>query len=136
MRAVADTNVFVSGLLFGGLPRTFLNHATAQGFALITSEEFLNELGETLADKFHFDGADTNQFLEKIRQIAEIVSPNSRLDAVPDDPDDNRVLEAAVSGSADFIVSGDKHLLRLGSHAGIWIVTVRHFLQTAGYRVE
>jgi predicted nucleic acid-binding protein len=58
------------------------------------------------------------------------------LDAVPGDPDDNRVLECALAGAADFIVSGDKHLLRLGSHAGIAIITVRQFLQTAGYRVD
>ena len=136
MRAVADTNVLVSGLLFGGLPRAFINHATAEGFTLVTSEELLDELSETLANKFHFDGADTRLFIEKIRQIAEIARPHFRLDAVPDDPDDNRVLECAVAGEAEFIVSGDKHLLRLGSHAGIWIVTVRQFLQTAGFRID
>jgi putative PIN family toxin of toxin-antitoxin system len=98
MRAVADTNILISGLLFGGLPRTFVNHATAQGFALVTSEELLDELGGILANKFHFDGADTKLFLEKIRLIAEIATPNFRLNAVPDDEDDNRVLECAVTG--------------------------------------
>jgi putative PIN family toxin of toxin-antitoxin system len=136
MRAVADTNVLVSGLLFGGLPRTFLNQATAQSFTLVTSVELLEGLGETLANKFHFDGTDTRLFLERIRQIAEIARPNFRLHSVPDDEDDNRVLECAVAGNAEFIVSGDKHLLRLGAHAGIIIVTVRQFIQTAGFRVD
>jgi uncharacterized protein len=135
MRAVADTNVLISGLLFGGLPRTFINHGTANGFTLVTSEELLDELSETLANKFHFDGTDTMLFLERIRQIAQIARPHFRLDAVPDDPDDNRVLECAVAGGAEFIVSGDKHLLRLGSYEGIVIVTVRQFLQTAGFHV-
>lgn len=136
VRAVADTNVLVSGLLFNGLPRTFVNHATAEGFTLVTSEELLDELSEKLSHKFHFDAADTRVFIGKIRQIAEIASPNFRLDAVPDDPDDNRVLECAVAGEAEYIVSGDKHLLRLRSHAGIWIVTVRQFLQTARSRLD
>ena len=71
MRAVADTNILISGLLFGGLPRKLLDHATAPGVTLATSEELLEELRDKLANKFHFDGADTAQFLQKIRQIAE-----------------------------------------------------------------
>ncbi len=136
MRTVADTNILISGLLFGGHPRTFINHATARGFTLVTSEELLDELSEKLSHKFHFDAADTKLFLEQIRRVAEIANPIFRLNAVPGDEDDNRVLECAVAGEAEFIVSGDKHLLRLGSHAGIWIVTVRQFLETAGFRLD
>jgi predicted nucleic acid-binding protein len=55
---------------------------------------------------------------------ANVVEPDFKLDAVPDDPDDNRVLECAVAGKADFIVSGDRHLLRIGSYEGIAIVTI------------
>jgi predicted nucleic acid-binding protein len=79
MRAVGDTNILISGLLFSGLPRAFLNCAAAQGFSLITSEELLDELNDTLANKFRLHGADTRLFLEKIRQIAEVASPNFRL---------------------------------------------------------
>jgi len=136
MRAVADTNILISGLLFGGLPRKLLDHATAPGVTLATSEELLEELRDKLANKFHFDGADTAQFLQKIRQIAEIASPRFRLHAVPDDEDDNRVLECAVAAGAEFIVSGDNHLLRLASYQKIYIVTVRQFLQTAGFRLD
>jgi predicted nucleic acid-binding protein len=64
------------------------------------------------------------------------VNPSFVLDAVPDDPDDNRVLECAVEGKADFIVSGDRHLLRLGSYEAIEIVTVRQFLETTGLRLS
>ena len=53
------------------------------------------------------------------------------LHVIQDDPDDNRVLECAVKGSADYIVTGDRHLLRLGSYEAIAIVTVRQFLDTA-----
>jgi len=73
--------------------------------------------------------------MDDLSHRAYVVHPEVVLDAVPDDPDDNRVLECAVKGEAEFIVSGDKHLLRLGSYEGIVIVTVRQFLQTARFQV-
>jgi putative PIN family toxin of toxin-antitoxin system len=136
MRVVADTNILISGLLFGGLPRTFIDHATAQVFRLVTSTELLEELGEKLSLKFRFDAADTGMFIGKMRAVVEVLDPDFRLDAVPNDPDDNRILECAVAGSADYIVSGDKHLLRLGSYQSIPILTVRQFLETAGLRTN
>jgi predicted nucleic acid-binding protein len=60
------------------------------------------------------------------------VNPSFVLDAVSDDPDDNRVLECAVEGKANIVVSGDRHLRKLRSYAGIPILTVRQFLETAG----
>ena len=68
----------------------------------------------------------------RLEDNATVVDPDFELNAVPDDPDDNRVLECAVAGKADFIVSGDRHLLRLGNYEEIAIVTVRQFLETAG----
>lgn len=68
-------------------------------------------------------------FLSRIQGYATVVKPTITLDAVPDDPDDNRVLECALAGDADFIVTGDKHLLRLGAYKHIPILTVRKFLQ-------
>jgi predicted nucleic acid-binding protein len=59
---------------------------------------------------------------------AEVVSPQTRITRITEDPTDNRVLEAAVEGQADYIVSGDGHLLDLREHDGIPIVTPRDFL--------
>jgi hypothetical protein len=60
--------------------------------------------------------------------MGQLVEPGSSLSVVADDPDDNRVLECAVDGSAGFVVSGDHHLLALGKYASILIVTPRRFL--------
>jgi uncharacterized protein len=57
-----------------------------------------------------------------------VVSTIKRLAVIVDDPDDDRVLECAIAGRADFIVSGDRHLLKLGSYDGVSILTVRNFL--------
>ncbi|MGD0680704.1 MAG: putative toxin-antitoxin system toxin component, PIN family [Terracidiphilus sp.] len=132
MRVVADTNVFISALMFGGLPGRFLDLALHRRFTLITSKALLDELDEKLRGKFAVSERDAQAIREKLKGIAEVVDPDFELDAVPEDPDDNRVLECAVAGKAEFIVSGDRHLLRLGNYEGIAIVTVRQSIETAG----
>ena len=130
MRVVADTNVLISALMFGGLPGRFLDLALRREFALVTSKALLDELDEKLRGKFAVSESDARAIREKLERSANLVDPNFQLNAVPDDPDDNRVLECAVAGKADFIVSGDRHLLRIGNYAGIAIVTVREFLES------
>jgi len=133
MRVVADTNVLISAFLFGGLPRAFLNLGLAGAFSLVTSGALLEELDEKLSGKFAVPEAKALAFLSQLKGKATVMSPSFVLNAVLGDPDDNRVLECAVAGKANFVVSGDRHLLRLGSHAGIAILRVRQFLETAGF---
>ena len=72
---------------------------------------------------------DVHAFREEILTFAKLVTPGESLDAVPADPTDNRILECAVAAGSEVIVSGDKHLLGLGSFRGIEIVSVGEFLQ-------
>jgi putative PIN family toxin of toxin-antitoxin system len=132
MRVVADTNVFISALMFGGLPGRFLDLALGHRFTLVTSRALLDEPDEKLRGKFAVSERDAQAIRAKLEGNASVVDPNFELNAVSDDPDDNRVLECAVAGKADFIVSGDRHLLRICNYAGIAIVTVRQFLETSG----
>jgi len=134
MRVVADTNIFISALMFGGLPGVFLDLALGRGFTLVISRAILDELDEKLRGKFAVSERDAHAIRRKLEGNANVVDPDFELNAVAGDPDDNRILECAVAGKADFIVSGDRHLLRLGSYAGIAIVTVRQFLKTAGFQ--
>jgi putative PIN family toxin of toxin-antitoxin system len=128
-RVTADTNIYVSAVMFGGLPGTFLDLALIRAFTLVTSPTLLDELDETLrGEKFKLSAADSAKIRTKLESVAAMTIPVNRLDAVPDDPDDNRVLECAVEGQADYIVSGDRHLLALGSFDDIPILTVRQFL--------
>jgi len=132
MRVVADTNVLISALMFGGLPGRFLDLALGRRFTLLASKALLDELDEKLRGKFAVSESDALVIRAKLEGSAELADPDFQLNAVPDDPDDNRVLECAVAGKADWIVSGDRHLLRIGRYAGIAIVTVRQFVETAG----
>ena len=134
MRVVADTNVFISALMFGGLPGRFLDLALSRRFNLATSKALLDELDEKLRGKFAVSERDALAIRAKLEGHANLVDPNFELNIVSDDPDDNRVLEYAVAGKANFIVSGDRHLLRIGFYEGIAIFTVRQFLETPEFQ--
>ena len=120
----ADTNIYISGLVFGGQPLVFLNHARAGTVRLAISPPILTELQRVLHLKFGWSVSEIEAALEQLRDASALVEPTETLDVVPEDPDDNRILECAVAANAAVIVSGDSHLLRLGSFRGIPIVTV------------
>jgi putative PIN family toxin of toxin-antitoxin system len=131
IRVVFDTNVYISALMFGGLPGSLLDLAFLQSFILVISPALMDELDEKLRLKFEVSAEDAAIVRAKLESNAEIVMPDVVLDVIEDDPDDNRVLECAVKGSANYIVTGDRHLLKLGAYEAIPIVTVRQFLGAA-----
>jgi len=130
IRVVADTNIFISALMFGGVPGSFLDLASLGTFLLVTSPVLLDELDEKLRLKFELSPTDADIVRSRLEATAQIVSAMESLAIIKDDPDDDRVLECAVAGHADYIVSGDRHLLKLGSYDSIPILTVRQFLDT------
>lgn len=131
IRVVLDTNVYISALMFGGLPGSLLDLALLQSFLPVISPALLDELDEKLRLKFEVSAEDAAIIRAKLESIAKIVRPDMVLHVIADDPDDNRVLECAIQGSADYIVTGDRHLLKLGSYEAIPIVTVRQFMDAA-----
>lgn len=128
MRVVVDTNIFISALMFGGIPGTFLDLAFVKSFQLVTSPVLLDELDEKLRGKFEVSPKDANLIRLRLEAAALIVEPDFSLKVIEDDPDDDRVLECAVAAKADYIVSGDRHLLKLSSYRDIPIMTVRRFM--------
>lgn len=128
IRVVADTNVFISALMFGGLPARFLDVAFAGSFVLVTSPVLLEELDDKLRTKFGVSFPDADRIRSRLERASELVSALPILSVIEDDPDDDRVLECAVAGRADYIVTGDRHLLKLGSYEQIPILTVREFM--------
>ena len=126
----ADTNIYVSGYEFAGLPRRFLDLAAAGEFRLDISDAILHETLRVLRDKFQWDASELEDVEEDIRSYTRHVTPTQPLDVIKADPSDNRLLECAVAAKSDFIVSGDAHhVLPLGSYAGIQIAKVADFLE-------
>ena len=130
LRVVWDTNVYVSALQFEGeAGAKAWRAALDQRYRLIISPPILNDLGRVLRDDFGWKDPRLSGRLRMISKLAQIVVPRRQIAVVRDDPDDDRILEGAVAGKADLIVSGDKHLRRLKIFEGIPIVTVMDLLR-------
>lgn len=129
MRVVLDTNVLVSAVVFGGPPGRIIGFASQGRLRLVLSPATIDEFRRVLRGKFRFPDAAVYRAETLLRKVSlPVVEPEVSVDVLRDDPDDNRVLEAAIAGSADCIVSGDRHLLELESFRGIPILTPREFL--------
>ncbi len=127
-RVVLDTNVLVSGLGWSGQPAAIVDSVAAGEVILVTSSTLLVELRRVLGyPKLAKVFANPDSICDLVRAVGVEVEPSITLNVVADDPD-NRVLEAAVESAADYIVSGDNDLLRLGSFRDIPIVTPAAFV--------
>lgn len=129
IRAVADTNVYISAFNFGGTPERFLKAAQAGGFQLVTSDAIQEEIGKVLrGDKFHWPEEEIIKAQRQMARFTERVQPTETVDVITADPSDNRILECAAAAKADYIVSGDKHLLRLKQYGNTPVLKVAAFL--------
>ena len=134
MRLVLDTNVVVSRFLSPlGPPARVVEHWSAETFVLLVSEPILAEyrralLYERVRARHGMSEQQVAEVIAGFRQFATLVVPQVALQVIRDDPADDKFLECAVTGGADYIVSGDTHLLRLGEYAGIQILSPAGFL--------
>jgi putative PIN family toxin of toxin-antitoxin system len=132
VRIVADTNVLVSALIFpGGAPETVYRMVLEGRIGLVSSRPLLAELGRVLVAKFGWDAGRAEDAVAQLVRIADVVEPRESVGEVHEDPDDDRVLEAAAQGEVDAIVSGDRHLLRMGSWRGIPVEPPARFVARA-----
>ncbi|MBI4403343.1 MAG: putative toxin-antitoxin system toxin component, PIN family [Deltaproteobacteria bacterium] len=129
LRAVIDTNVIVSGLLFGGLPFKILRAGFERKFDWLISLHLLQELHRVLSSgKFSLTKREVAVLVSPVLEVIEIIVPQDVIKAVRSCDADNRVLECAVEGACKVIVTGDRqHLLSLGQYRGIEIVQPRVF---------
>lgn len=102
--------------------------ARAGEIQLSISDEILAEVTRVLRDKFGWSQEALDVAVKQINSFTHRVMPTQKINAVNDDPTDNRILECAVTGASDYIVTGDQHLLRLGQFASVKIVRVAEFL--------
>ena len=127
-RVVADTNILVSALQFGGKPKQLLDRAADGHVDLAISEAIITETLRVLRDKFHRTPEWLAETLQQLLVVARLVEPTEHLAVVEADPTDDRILECAVAAVGEVIVSGDSHLLNLESFRGIPILRVAEFL--------
>lgn len=130
MTVVLDTNVLVSALIKAGKPRDLFNKLAKNKQIVLSRailEEFLDVIEDFKVAKYTSE-QDLAVFLEALGNAATIAQVKSRFKAVKEDPDDDIIVRAAYDGKADYIVSGDRHLLALKEFRGIRILTVDEML--------
>ncbi|MGB9715452.1 MAG: putative toxin-antitoxin system toxin component, PIN family [Thermodesulfovibrionales bacterium] len=130
IKAVYDTNILISGLLWKGLPYKCLLLAKAEVVELFLCDEIIAELSSKLKNKFNFTDIEVKTTIREIKSFSKNIKIEGNLKFVKEDRDDDKFIECAYNSNADYIVSGDKHLLDLKSYKGIEILNVRDFLIT------
>ena len=134
MKVVLDTNVLVSGTFWIGDSFEILKRIDLKKIILVLSEELIDEynktiISEEIIEKIENKHLIISKIIKKIIEDAIIVYPTQKHDVIKEDPDDNKVLECAFEGKADFIISQDKHLLKLKEFEQIKIISPEEFVR-------
>lgn len=129
MKVVFDTNILVSALVFpGGRGEAALRRIVEEQDQLVISKPIIDELLGILGRKFARDAEELAHAAVFLSELGILVKPRQRLRVVKDDPD-NRILECAIAGRADAIVTGDKALLGLREYRSVRILSLRDYLE-------
>jgi uncharacterized protein len=128
VRVVFDSNIYISALtLPGGQAEKALFTILDGADTLLISKPILDEVLSTLARKFSHDRDELSHVAVTLTEMAEVVKPGHTIKVLADDPD-NRILECAEEGAADYIITGDKAMLNLKQHGGVRIIRLREYL--------
>ena len=129
MKVVLDTNVLVSATLSEGPPYQILELAEDGTITSVTSPGIIEETRDVLTrDRLPFTNGQVDDFVEKVLSVSRVVAPETDLQVIEDDPDDDKIVECAVAADADYIISGDSHLLSLEEYDGIPVLSPADFL--------
>ena len=141
MKVVLDTNVLVSAMFWYGDSDRIIRLAEEKKVEIILSKAILEEFSRVLGykdiqDKVKDKNLEVRNSFQKIVELATIIDPEEKVDIIKYDPDDNKFLECAKAGNADYIISKDKHLLNLKMFENIQIITPKEFLEKMKKSIE
>jgi putative PIN family toxin of toxin-antitoxin system len=130
MRVLFDTNIFVSAFVIpGSLAEKAILKIIEGNDTLLLSKEILDELLSILSTKFSRDREEISRVAVILSEMVEWVRPTQRIRVLRDEPD-NRILECALFGKADIVVTGDKEMLGLGEYGKTKIISLRAYLES------
>jgi putative PIN family toxin of toxin-antitoxin system len=129
MRLVLDANIFISSFFWGGNPRMVLERVIEGMDELFITKEILDEVEEVISrPKFHADKEKIDYYINSIEEIGNRIIPKMQIKNASRDKTDNKYIECGMTANADYIISGDNHLLELGEYGKIKIMTARDYL--------
>jgi putative PIN family toxin of toxin-antitoxin system len=128
VRVVLDTNIFISALAIpGSLAEKAIIKIIEGGDILLISKDIINEVLSVLSSKFSRDKEGLSHVAVILSELGELVKPARKVSIFKDDPD-NRILECALHGKADVLVTGDKEMLRLREYEQIRIMSLKEYV--------
>lgn len=135
LKVVLDTNIFVSSIFWQkGNPHRVVELALDKRIRVFTSIEILQELEKVSRSYFEEPEEIIQRQISLILEYSTVVKPSARINVVTDDPADNKILECAAACGADYIVTGDSHLLTLGGYRRIEMLSAAKFMEMIGSR--
>jgi putative PIN family toxin of toxin-antitoxin system len=130
IKVVIDTNIYISAIFWGGKPREVIDLGRDKKVQIFTSPDIEDEISEKLRVKFNLPGSEVNQILFDFSTFTFPIIVKEKYQVVSKDPDDDKFVECAMQCHADFIVTGDYHLLDIKEYSGIKILSASEFLNT------
>jgi putative PIN family toxin of toxin-antitoxin system len=130
LRVVVDTNVYISAIFWGGKPRHVIDLGRDGKIQIFTSEDIEQEILDKLMTKFGLNSDEAGRVMADFSTFTKPIRVSRRIHVVKDDPDDDKFIECAVECNAEFIISGDNHLLNMEKYEGIDIISAATFLKS------
>ena len=123
MRVTVDTNFLISATQWDySVAHKLLKKLILSDVNIFTTQDILDETVEVLERDFKYSKSEAKNIIEKMLLFADLIKPKQKIDIIKDDLDDNKVIECAIESSSDYIITYDKHLLKLKEYEGIKII--------------
>ncbi len=130
MKVTVDTNFLISATQWDySVAHKLLKKLILSDAEIFTTQDILDETIEVLERDFEYSKNEAKNIIEKILLFAKLIEPKQKVGVIKDDPDDNKVIECAIESSSDYIITYDRHLLKLKDYKGIKIVKPEEILK-------
>ena len=128
MKVTVDTNFLISATQWDySVAHRLLKKLILSDAEISTTQDILDETAEVLERDFEYNKDEIKNIIKKILLFTKLVEPKQKVDVIKDDPDDNKVIACAIESSSEYIITYDKHLLKLKEYKGIKIITPEEF---------
>ena len=130
MKVTVDTNFLISATQWDySVAHRLLKKLILSDAEISTTQDILDETAEVLERDFEYNKDEIKNIIKKILLFTKLVEPKQKVDVIKDDPDDNKVIACAIESSSEYIITYDKHLLKLKEYKGIKIAKPEEILK-------
>ena len=130
MKITLDTNFLISATQWdNSVAFKLLKRLLEANIKIFTTKDILDEFSEVLQRDFKYNKEETTNILEEILVFVNIIETQERIKIVKDDPDDDKIIECALASNSDYLITYDRHLLKIKEYKSIKIITPEEMLK-------